>query len=152
MKSPGKKPLLSILLMLFALSLSAQSYMIDRVVAVVGDFTILQSDIESQYLQYRAQGHNLPDMKCIILKDFLEEKLLLNQAKVDSIEVSESSVELQLDQRLQYFISQIGSQEELEAYFNKTILQIKDDFREMIRDQMITQKMQGEITGNVKIT
>jgi peptidyl-prolyl cis-trans isomerase SurA len=130
----------------------AQSYMIDRVVGVVGDFTILQSDVEQQYLQYKAQGHNTPDIKCRILKEFLEEKLLLNQAKIDSIEISESSVEATLDQRLQYFINQIGSQEELEAYFNKSILQIKDDFRQMIRDQMLTQKMQSNITGDVKIT
>ena len=134
------------------LSINAQSFIIDRVVAVVGDYTILQSDIEQQYLQYRAQGQTVPDMKCLIFKEFLEEKLLLNQAKIDSIQISESSVEMQLDQRLKYFISQIGSQEELEAYFNKTILQIKDDFRDMIRDQMLTQEMQKGITGSVKIT
>jgi peptidyl-prolyl cis-trans isomerase SurA len=133
-------------------TLNAQGFIVDRVVAVVGDYTILQSDIEQQYLQYKAQRQNLPDMKCLIFQQFLEEKLLLNQAKIDSIEISESSVEQQLDQRLKYFIGQIGSQEELEAYFNKTILQIKDDFREMIRNQMLTQKMQGEITGAVKIT
>jgi peptidyl-prolyl cis-trans isomerase SurA len=134
------------------LTLNAQSYIIDRVVAVVGDFTILQSDIEQQYLQYKAQGQAIPDMKCLIFKQFLEEKLLLNQAKIDSVEISESNVEATLDQRLQYFIGQIGSQEELEAYFSKSILQIKDDFREMIRNQMLTQKMEGEITGTVKIT
>ena len=134
------------------LSVNSQGFIVDRVVAVVGDFTILQSDIEQQYLQYRAQGYTLPDMKCLIFKEFLEEKLLLNQAKIDSIEISESNVEQQLDQRLNYFISQIGSQKELEEYFNKTTLQIKDDFREMIRNQMLTQKMQQEITGTVKIT
>jgi len=133
-------------------SINAQEFIIDRVVAVVGDFTILQSDIEQQYLQYKAQGQAVPDMKCMIFKEFLEEKLLLNQAKIDSIEISESNVELQLDQRLKYFINQIGSQEELEAYFNKTILQIKDDFRQMIRDQMLTQEMQSGITGEVTIT
>ena len=143
--------IITILFPVSFLGVNAQ-YMIDRVVAVVGDYTILQSDIEQQYLQNKAQGLNLPDMKCQIFQQFLEEKLLLNQAKVDSIEISESNVDMQLDQRLQYFINQIGSQEELEAYFNKSILQIKDDFREMIRNQMLTSKMQGEITGNIKIT
>jgi peptidyl-prolyl cis-trans isomerase SurA len=153
MKYPLKKLFSIVSIFLFSfLSISAQGFIIDRVVAVVGDFTILQSDIEQQYLQYKAQGQNIPDMKCLIFKQFLEEKLLLNQAKIDSIEISESNVEAQLDQRLQYFIGQIGSQQELEAYFNKSILQIKDDFREMIRNQMLTQKMQGEITGTVKIT
>ncbi len=153
MKNPFKKLFSFALLFLSTfLGLNAQSFIIDRVVAVVGDYTILQSDIEQQYLQYKAQGQSIPDMKCLIFKQFLEEKLLLNQAKIDSIEISESTVEAQLDQRLQYFIGQIGSQEELEAYFNKSILQIKDDFREMIRNQMLTQRMQGDITGDVKIT
>ncbi len=153
MKYISKKILsLSALFFFSFLGVSAQGFIVDRVVAVVGDFTILQSDIEQQYLQYRAQGYTMPDMKCLIFKEFLEEKLLLNQAKIDSIEISESNVEMQLDQRLNYFISQIGSQKELEEYFNKTTLQIKDDFREMIRNQMLTQKMQQEITGTVKIT
>ncbi len=143
---------IAVLSLISLLSIQAQSFIIDRVVAVVGDYTILQSDIEQQFLQYKAQGQTIPDMKCLIFQQFLEEKLLLNQAKIDSIEISESSVEAQLDQRLQYFIAQIGSQEELEAYFNKSILQIKDDFREMIRNQMLTQRMQGDITGTVKIT
>jgi peptidyl-prolyl cis-trans isomerase SurA len=152
MKSLFKKLFfLGILFSFSFLSIHAQ-YMIDRVVAVVGDFTILQSDIEQQHLQYKAQGQSVPDMKCLIFKQFLEEKLLLNQAKIDSIQISESSVESQLDQRLQVFINQIGSQEELEAYFNKSILQIKEDFRDMIRNQMLTNEMQKSITGKVTIT
>ena len=95
---------------ILAHSVWAQPQVIDRVIAIVGDFTILQSDLENQHLQYRAQGINFPDMRCFILKDFLEQKLLLNQAKIDSIEVSESTVDLQLNQRLQYFIAQIGSE------------------------------------------
>jgi peptidyl-prolyl cis-trans isomerase SurA len=153
MKSLVKKLFFLSPIFLFSpLTIYAQGYMIDRVVAVVGDFTILQSDIEQQYLQYKAQGQSVPDMKCLIFQQFLEEKLLLNQAKIDSIEIPESRVEQQLDERLKYFINQIGSQEELEAYFGKTILQIKDDFREMIRNQMLTKEMQGTITGKVKIT
>jgi peptidyl-prolyl cis-trans isomerase SurA len=127
--------------------------MLDRVVAVVGDFKILQSDIENLYLQYQAE--KVPsegDLRCQILEDFLAQNLLLNQAKIDSIEVSESTVEMQLDARLDFFISQIGSQERLEQYFNKTILEIKEDFRDLIRDQLITQEMRNTITANVTIT
>lgn len=130
----------------------AQPQMIDRVVAIVGDFTILQSEIENQYLQYRAQGVNFPNMRCFILKDFLEQKLLLNQAKIDSIEISASSVELQLEQRLNYFIAQIGSEEEMEEYFGKSMLQIREDLREVLREQLITQQMQAKITGDVTTT
>jgi peptidyl-prolyl cis-trans isomerase SurA len=130
-----------------------QPRILDRVVAVVGDEKVLQSDIENLYLQYRAEGiSSSGDIKCEILEDYLSQSLLLNQAKIDSIEVSESQVELQLNSRLDYFISQIGSQERLEQYFNKTILEIKEDFRDLIRDQMITQEMRSNITGEVTTT
>lgn len=125
---------------------------IDRVVGIVGDYTILQSELENQYLQYRAQGVNFQDMHCFILKDFLEQKLLLNQAKIDSIVVSESTVEMQLDQRMNFFIEQIGSEEAMEDYFGKSMLAIKEDLREVMREQLITQQMQGQITQDVKIT
>jgi peptidyl-prolyl cis-trans isomerase SurA len=150
----GKKMLSTLWLagMMMA-GLSGQSFMLDRVVAVVGDFVILQSDVESMYLQNRAQGVSLPgDEKCVILENFLSEKLLLNQAKIDSIEVSESSVEMELDNRLNYFTSMIGSPEALEEYFGKTILEIKEDMRASVRDASITRQMQSNITGDVTVT
>jgi peptidyl-prolyl cis-trans isomerase SurA len=142
-----------ILLPLVNISSFGQARMLDRVVAIVGDFKILQSDIENLYLQYKAENVNTSgDLKCEILEDFLAQNLLLNQAKIDSIEVPESQVEMQLDARLDFFIGQIGSQERLEQYFNKTILEIKEDFRDMIRDQLITQEMRSTITAKVTIT
>ena len=149
------KSFLTIVFILFSsasIMVNSQPFILDRVVGIVGDYNVLQSDIENQYLQYTAQGANLPDMKCLILKDLLEQKLMLNQAKIDSIEVTDGSVETQLEQRMQHFISMIGSREELEEYFNKTILEIKDDFREDIKNQMITQRMHGEITGDIRVT
>ncbi|MCK4921892.1 MAG: peptidylprolyl isomerase, partial [Bacteroidales bacterium] len=86
------KKLLQIIIgiILFAGSAIGQPLLIDKVVGIVGEFTILQSDVENQYLQYRAQGINQPDLKCMIYRDFLEQKLMMNQAKIDSVEVSES--------------------------------------------------------------
>ncbi len=131
----------------------SQPRILDRIVAIVGEEKILQSDVENLYLQYRAEGVRYSgDLKCMILEDHLTQCLLLNQAKIDSIEIPESQVELQLDARLEYFINQIGSQERLEQYFNKTVLEIKEDFRGLIRDQLITQEMQRNITGEVTIT
>ena len=149
------KSLLSTLLLAGTLlgGLSGQSFILDRVVAVVGEFVILQSDIESLKLQNKAQGISLPgDEKCAILENFLSEKLLLNQAKIDSIEISESSVEMELDNRLSYFISMIGSPEALEEYFGKSILEIKEDMRSAVRDASITRQMQSTITGDVTVT
>jgi len=149
-----KSFLISFIILLVSIPLTfSQPRVLDRVVAIVGDFKILQSDVENLYLQYQAENvTSNQDMKCMILEDFLAQNLLLNQAKIDSIEVSESQVEMQLDSRLDFFISQIGSQERLEQYFNKTILEIKEDFRDLIRDQLITQEMRNTITANVTIT
>lgn len=129
-----------------------QAFILDRVVAIVGDFVIFQSDIENQYMQYAAQGQYHPDMKCMIFKELLEEKLMLNQAKIDSVEVSDGTVQMQLEHRIQQFINMIGSKEELEEYFNKSILEIKADFKEPLKNQLITQKMQGNITEGITVT
>jgi peptidyl-prolyl cis-trans isomerase SurA len=126
---------------------------LDRIVAVVGEHRILQSDIETQYLQNRAQGVSMPgDPKCWILEGYLSQKLLVNQAKIDSVEISDGTVEMELDGRLQYFISMIGSQEALEEYFGKSILQIKSDMRESVRENLLTRQMQGTITADVRVT
>lgn len=139
-------------MVLFAGTLSAQM-MLDRIVAVVGEHRILQSEIETQYLQNRAQGISMPDNpKCWLLEENMSSKLLVNQARIDSVEVSENTVEMELDGRLSYFINMIGSQEALEDYFKKSILQIKEDMRQSVRESIIQQQMQGTITANVKVT
>lgn len=131
----------------------SQPQIIDRVVAVVGKNTILQSEIEAQLLQMKAQGMSMGrESRCEILEDLLIQKLMINQALLDSIEVSPGDVEMQLNSRLQYFVRQIGSEQALEDYYNKTLLEIKEDLRDIIRDQMITSEMQAEITADVKVT
>lgn len=130
-----------------------QERIVDRIVAVVGNSIILQSDIENELLQMQAQGYNVTDKsRCELLENHLVQKLLLNQAIVDSIEVSDSEVEMELNRRLQFFISQIGSEEALENYYNKSILEIKEDFRDIVREQLITSYMQQDIIGNVRVT
>lgn len=128
---------------------------LDEVVAVVGKNIILQSDIETQYLQYRMQGYiegSSSTIKCDILKEVIFQKLLLNQADIDSIVVSPSEVEQDLDRRFRYYISQFGSQEKLEEYYNKPVDQFKEEMREIISDQLIQRDVQAEITKNVTIT
>lgn len=133
--------------------INSQEKVVDQIVAVVGNNIIMLSEIENQYLQLISQGvTSNRDLKCDILEEFLSQKLLINQAKIDSIEVSEAQVELQLEQRLQFFVNQIGSEEKLEEYFNKSVLEIKEDLRDVIRDQLITQQMQAEIAGDIQIT
>jgi len=139
---------------IFSFTISAQDEVIDRIAGVVGDQIILQSDIENQYLQLKAQGYrgNEEKIKCSILEDQLAQKLLLNQAKVDSIEITEGQVEMELNRRLQAFINQIGSEKQLEDYYQKSILEIKEDFRELIRNQLLTEEMQRNIAGEITVT
>lgn len=132
----------------------AQPLVIDRVIGVVGDFNILQSDIEQEYLQMKQMsGQYLgPNIRCNIYNSFIERKLLMAQAKIDSVEVGPQMVELQMEQRLEYFISQFGSEEEMESYFNQSIFDIKDDLREAIHEQMVTNEVMNSIVEDVTTT
>lgn len=123
---------------------------VDRVVAVLGGSVVFQSEIEQQLFQAQAQKE--VTSRCEVFENLMIQKLLLNQAKVDSIEVTDANVEMQLENRIKYFIEQAGSKEKLEAYFNKSLFQIKEDMRGPLKEQMITQRMQGNITGDIKVT
>jgi peptidyl-prolyl cis-trans isomerase SurA len=148
-----KKIIIVLLVCFYGVCVNAQPYMLDQIVAIVGSKPIKQSDVESRYLQYRAQGYSLSgDMKCGMFEELLTEKLLMNQAEVDSLVVESSEVEMDLNRRLEMFIRQVGSQEKLEDYFKKSIYEIKDDLRSSLYEQLLAQKMQHNITENVKIT
>jgi peptidyl-prolyl cis-trans isomerase SurA len=126
---------------------------IDKVVAVVGEKPILLSEVRSQFEQMKAQNENADSsMACIILEDLILQKLMVNQAEKDSVEVTDAQVDAELDKKIRYFVAQIGSVEELENYLGKSIAQIKDDFREKIRDQLLVQQMQSKIAGEVKVS
>ncbi len=134
-------------------TLLSQSNIIDEVIAVVGDNPVLRSDIEYQYQQAIMQGSNFEgDLKCHIFEQMLLQKLLLEQAKIDSIEVSENTVISQVDRQINEFINRAGSKEKLEEWLNKPLYQIKDEQRELVRNQMLTQQVQESITGDIKVT
>lgn len=135
------------------LNVSGQSVVIDKIVAVVGDKAILFSDVEAQALQMQAQsGVSDSTIRCNVLEDIIIQKLLLNQAEKDSVTVSDEQVDAELNKKIRYFVNQIGSVEKLEAYLGKSIIKIKDDFKERIRDQLVVQQMQSKIAGDLKVT
>ncbi len=135
------------------LSFAQESVVIDQVVAVVGNSAILRSDLHNQQRQLESQGIEFgSNALCELLDEMLYQKLLFNQAVIDSVEVSEFQVEQVLERRLRFFIQQIGSREQLEAYYGKTIEELKDEFRPLIREQELSQMMESQITENVKIT
>lgn len=142
------------LVLLLSLSgYSQQQIVIDQVVAVVGGEKILMSDIEQELLRMKMQGA-VPEgnEKCAILEQLLIQKLLLTQSKVDSLTINDASVDMEIDRRLQYFINQIGSEKALENYFKKPIYEIKEDLRESIGEQQLTQQMRQKIVDKVNIT
>jgi peptidyl-prolyl cis-trans isomerase SurA len=141
-----------IVLSFFYTSLSAQPFMVDEIVAVVGKNQILYSDIEDQYMQMEAQGIKPLPTKCQILEDLLAQKLLVNQADIDSLLVDDGQVEMELNDRIKYFVNQIGTEQKLVEYFGKSVLEIKEDMREAVHDQMLMQKMRSEITSNIAVT
>ena len=135
-------------LVFIAINSSAQ--LIDKVVAVVGDKAVLYSEIEAQKMQAKQQGVELKEGDAaIILEDLMFQKLLLHQAEIDSLEVSEAQVTAELDQRIQYFASQIGGVAELEKFYEKSIEEIKDEFFEQIENRLKTQQMEQKITADV---
>ncbi len=142
------------LVLLFSFSISVNSQQIvDQVMGIVGNKIILKSDIEKQYIQMQAQGvTNAEDARCEIFDQIILQKLLLNQAAIDSVTVTEGQVEGELDRRMRFYIRQIGSEAKLEEYFHTTIRQLKSDFRELIQDQLLVQTMQSKITKDVVVS
>jgi len=147
------KKIIILLICLSGLSAYAQPFMLDQIVGIVGSKPIKLSDVENMYLQQRAQGFPMRgDMKCDIFEQLLTQKLLMNQAEVDSLVVEPSEVEMEMNRRMDMFIRQVGSQERLEQHFNKSIYEIRDDLRVMLHEQLMAQRMERTITENVKIT
>lgn len=131
-------------------STSADTIVVDRVVGVVGNKPILESGVEAQYLQARAR--NVSTTKCKIYEDMLYQKLLVTQAEVDSLTVSEKEVDAEIQSRLQGFIDQLGGLEKVEEYFNKPLGEIKEDLRDITEDQLLAQREKGEITKDIKVS
>jgi len=147
-----KNIIISLLLITSTLTF-AQNGVIDKVVAVVGEDAILLSEIEAQFLRMQAEGHSYEgDLKCNILEQLLLHKLLLNQAKVDSITVNESSIISEVDATINHYIQQIGSKEKMEEYFNKPTAKIKEELRTVKREQSLTQSMRREISNEISVT
>lgn len=146
-------PLLFLLVGLTAFG-QEKPVLIDKIVGIVGDKVILLSDIELQYHQMQMDQQTIlpADAKCALLDQMMTNKMFLEQALLDSIKVTDDEIESELDRRIRYFVNMIGSEEKLEAYYEKSIAQIKDEFRGDIKDQLLSQREQSKIYENVKVT
>ncbi|WP_316798612.1 peptidylprolyl isomerase [Pedobacter frigidisoli] len=126
---------------------------IDKVAAVVGNNIILLSDLNQQYTQYLYQGNPAnEEIKCKILQNTLTQKLLKQQAEIDSVMVEDNQVDDEVNKRMRYSMQRAGGQERLEQFLNKSVLQYKDEIRPSVKDELIAQKMQQKITENINVT
>lgn len=148
-----KKILTVVFLACCSCMVMAQDNVIDEIVWVVGDDAILRSDVETQRMYMRSEGQRFDgDPYCIIPEQMAIQKLYLNQAKIDSIEVSENQVIQEVDRWINFAVNQIGSREKLEEYLGKKYSQIKDERKDMVREQQIVQQMQHKLIGEIKLT
>lgn len=146
--------MLSLVLSILSVYLSAQNNVVDKIVAIVGEEIILKSDIENEFLSEQSQGliSSSSDYRADILEKQLIQKLLVAQAKIDSIVVTEDEVEAEVNSRIQYFTNVLGSKERVESYFNKTLIDIKNDLRAPTREKLIAESMQQHIVEKIRST
>lgn len=134
-------------------ALSAQNNIAEEVAWVIGDQIIYKSDIEETYqqMQYERTPIN-GNPYCVIPELIAVEKLFLHQADLDTVEVQNSMIQQQVDSRINYYITNLGSKEKVEQYFRKTIPQMREDMTEQWSNQSRVQQVQASLTKNLKIT
>jgi len=131
-----------------------QSYVVDKVVAKVGSEFVLLSEVEDQYAYSLTQDPTLgEDIKCQILDNLIAQKLIIYQAKLDSVEVSEQEVEAQLDLRFDNILRQMNGDEEFFAeYYGAGVVEMKERYRDDQRQQILAERMQMKLINSVTIT
>ena len=150
-----KLRLLTISLFLTAMGylMTAQNNIAEEVAWIVGDEAIYKSDIEEQYQQLQYERTPIDgNPYCVIPEQIAIDKLFLHQAKIDTIEVPNSTVQQSVDARINYFIANLGSKEKVEEYFRKPIPEIREQLMNTVRDQYTIQQVQSSLTKNVKAT
>lgn len=150
-----KHLLLMLLVLTLAVAGKAQREVIDKVIATVGGELVLLSELEEQHALMKDQSPQMPaDARCAIMDGILITKLLLHRAKViDSIEVTEEEVEAQLDTRIQRILDYMnGDVSQFETYYGQSIGEVKEQFREDLRSQLLVERMRSKILGSIKVT
>lgn len=143
------------LLLALPFGLTAQSTVIDQVIARVGSEYVLLSELEEQFALASSQATSEipPEARCQMLDQLLIGKLLYNQSKLDSIEVSDAEVENQLNARIDRILGYMGGDiKQFEDYYGQSITATKEQFREDLRVQLATERIRGTVTNEVKVT
>ena len=137
----------------FAQNNQPKKIIADKIIAVVGNKVILKSDIDNSLIDMQRQNIEIPqNARCQMLEQAMGIKALVLQAEKDSLPVTDEEVETIIDNKIRQFIGQFGSKDELEKVAGKTIYQLKEDFRDPIRDQELAKAMRNKVVENVRIT
>ena len=125
----------------------------DEIIARVDDYIVLRSELESTYLEILSRGERISgNTKCAVLKDLVTNKLLAAKAEIDSVIVEDGQVDQELNSRMALIINQIGSEEEIERYYNKTIAEFKKELFDDIKEQLVVRKMRQEILTEIEVS
>jgi peptidyl-prolyl cis-trans isomerase SurA len=150
-----KKSILGVFALLFAAQIFAQREVIDKIIANVGGEYVLLSEVEEQLALAKEQqaGKLPPDARCMMLDNLLTQKLLVNQAKIDSVEVKEDEVEAQLTARIEQILDYMGGDvNQFEAYYGQSIGEVKESFRDDLRNQLLAERMRGKVMEGISVT
>ena len=133
---------------------TSQKQKVDGIIAKVGDYIILDSDIDKSYLEISSQGGSIKDItRCQMLGKLMEDKLYAHQAVQDSLKVTDSEVKSLMEERLSYMVEQIGSMEKVVKYYKKsTEEEFRTYFFDILKEQKLTSEMQRKIIDGVEIT
>ncbi|MDB4682941.1 peptidylprolyl isomerase [Crocinitomicaceae bacterium] len=148
-----KHTLLPLVLLFTSTCFAQNNKLVNKVLAQVGDNIILLSDIEIQKLQAKQSEMEVDfDFSCSVLEQLMVQELLVNQAKLDSIPVSDEQVDAEMENRLRIIEKDMGGRDKLEEYYGKTTTQIKEEFRSVIKDRILAQEMERSITNGISVT
>ena len=133
---------------------SGQRQKIDGIIATVGDYIVLDSDIDKAFLEITSQGGSVKDItRCQMLGKLLEDKLYAHQAIQDSVKVTDAEIKSMMDERLNYMVQQLGSMEKVVKYYKKdTEEEFRTYFFDILKENKLTSEMQKKIVDEVQIT
>lgn len=150
-----RKIFIVLLLLAPLTTLQSQNTVIDKIIAIVGSEPILYSDLETQYIQYLMQQGRVfddPEIRCALLEELMIQKLMLNKAIADSIIIADRQVIANIENKMNYYIMQMGSKEEFEEYYGKTVEEFKAEFFDITKEQMMIERVQHSLTEDISVT
>lgn len=147
-----KKALTLALALTATLAATAQQNVVDEIIWVVGDEPILRSDVEEMRISAEMSGQPIDNPYCTIPEQIAVNKLFLHQAELDSVSISEADIIRATDSRINSYIQAYGSREALEQIAGRTVAQMRENFKQQIREQQMVEETQIKLARDVKAT